>query len=184
MVVPWISIWFTLTEVFPDQPIDKTLKKNLPSLSKLSLFYSSSQHVFLSDMFDYCFMAHPVKQKASYLSILSASSFSNNSTPIPILLGLRGDQTSQSSRTSVLNIHWKAWCWSWNSNTLASWCEEMTHLKRPWGAGGSYDGGGIGWGDHFLLHKFIKRTFEHSVNSTKQLLNAGRGHQAPRKAAH
>ena len=60
----------------------------------------------------------------------------------------------------------------------------MTHLKRPWGAGGSYDGGGIGWGDHFLLHKFIKRTFEHSVNSTKQLLNAGRGHQAPRKAAH
>ena len=24
------------------------------------------------------------------------------------------------------------WCWSWNSNTLASWCEELTHLKRPW----------------------------------------------------
>ena len=23
-------------------------------------------------------------------------------------------------------------CWSWNSNTLASWCEELTHLKRPW----------------------------------------------------
>ena len=46
------------------------------------------------------------------------------------------------------------------------------------------DGGGIGRGDHFLLHKFIKRTFEHSVNSTKQLLNAGRGHQAPRKVAH
>ena len=22
--------------------------------------------------------------------------------------------------------------WSWNSNTLASWCEELTHLKRPW----------------------------------------------------
>ena len=21
---------------------------------------------------------------------------------------------------------------SWNSNTLATWCEEMTHLKRPW----------------------------------------------------
>ena len=21
---------------------------------------------------------------------------------------------------------------SWNSNTLASWCEELTHLKRPW----------------------------------------------------
>ena len=42
----------------------------------------------------------------------------------------------------------------------------------------------IGWGDHFLPHKFIKRTFEPRENSTKQLLNAGRGHQAPRKAAH
>ena len=32
----------------------------------------------------------------------------------------------------VLNIHWKDWCWSWNSNTLITWCEELTHLKRPW----------------------------------------------------
>ena len=24
------------------------------------------------------------------------------------------------------------WCWSWNSNTLATWCNELTHLKRPW----------------------------------------------------
>ena len=23
-------------------------------------------------------------------------------------------------------------CWSWNSNTLATWCEELTYLKRPW----------------------------------------------------
>ena len=28
------------------------------------------------------------------------------------------------------NIHWKDWCWSWSSNTLATWCEELTHLKR------------------------------------------------------
>ena len=25
----------------------------------------------------------------------------------------------------------RTWCWSWNSNTLATWCEELTHLKRP-----------------------------------------------------
>ena len=31
-----------------------------------------------------------------------------------------------------LNIHWKDWCWSRNSNTLATWCEELTHWKRPW----------------------------------------------------
>ena len=27
---------------------------------------------------------------------------------------------------------WKDWFWSWNSNTLATWCNEMTHLIRPW----------------------------------------------------
>ena len=47
-------------------------------------------------------------------------------------LGLKGDETSPSQRKSVLDIHWKDWCWSWNSNTLATWCEELTHLKRPW----------------------------------------------------
>ena len=46
-------------------------------------------------------------------------------------LGLWRDQTSQSWRKSVLNIHWKDWCWTWSSNTLATWCEEPTHWKDP-----------------------------------------------------
>ena len=52
---------------------------------------------------------------------------------------------------SVLNVHWKDWCWSWNSNTLATWCKELTHLKRPWcwerlKAGGEGDNKGWnGW---------------------------------------
>ena len=37
-------------------------------------------------------------------------------------LGLQGDQTSQSQKKSVLNIHWKDWCWSWRSNTSVVWC--------------------------------------------------------------
>ena len=45
-------------------------------------------------------------------------------------LGLQGDQTSQSERKSVLNIHWKDWCWSWNSNNLATWCKELTHWEK------------------------------------------------------
>ena len=62
-------------------------------------------------------------------------------------LGLE-DQTSQSYRRSVLNIHWKDWCWSWNFTTLATWCEELPHWKRPWcwerlRAGG--DGDNRGW---------------------------------------
>ena len=35
-------------------------------------------------------------------------------------------------RKSVLNIHQKDWCWSWSSNTLATWWEELTPWKRPW----------------------------------------------------
>ena len=46
--------------------------------------------------------------------------------------GLQGDPTSPSSRKSTLNSHWKDWCWNWNSNILATWCKELTHLKKPW----------------------------------------------------
>ena len=46
--------------------------------------------------------------------------------------GLQGDPTSPSSRRSVLVVHWRDWCWSWNSNTLTTWWEELTHLKRLW----------------------------------------------------
>ena len=46
-------------------------------------------------------------------------------------LGLQGDPTSPFWRKSVLNIRWKDWCWTWNSNNLATCCEELTHWKRP-----------------------------------------------------
>ena len=48
-------------------------------------------------------------------------------------------------------FHWNDWCWSWNYNTLAIWCKELTHLKRPWcwerlKAGGEGDNRGWdGW---------------------------------------
>jgi len=47
-------------------------------------------------------------------------------------LGLQGNPTSPSQRKLILNVYWKDWCWSWNCNTLATWCEELTHWKRPW----------------------------------------------------
>ena len=46
-------------------------------------------------------------------------------------LELQGDPRSPSQKRSVLSVHWKDWCWTWNSNTLASWCEELTHWKSP-----------------------------------------------------
>ena len=42
------------------------------------------------------------------------------------------DPTSPSWSKSVLNIHWKDWCCSWNPNTLATWCKVLSHWKRPW----------------------------------------------------
>ena len=68
---------------------------------------------------------------------------------------LRVPWTARRSNQSILkelSPGWslKDWCWSWNSNTLATWCEEPTHWKRPWcwerlKAGG--EEGRRGWDD-------------------------------------
>ena len=69
---------------------------------------------------------------------------------------LRVPWDARRSNQSILKgigpgVHWKDWCWSWNSNTLATWHEELTHLKRPWcwerlRAGGEGDNRGWdGW---------------------------------------
>ena len=47
-------------------------------------------------------------------------------------LGLQGDPTSPFWRRSALGVLWKEWCLSWNSSTLATSCEELTHWKRLW----------------------------------------------------
>ena len=55
------------------------------------------------------------------------------------------------TRRSNLSVHWKDWCWSWNSITLATSCKELTHLKRPWcwerlkAGGEGNDRGWDGW---------------------------------------
>ena len=59
--------------------------------------------------------------------------------------GLQGDPTSPSQSRSVLGAHWKDCCWSWNSNTLATWCKELTHWKNPdsgrdWGQEENFSG--------------------------------------------
>ena len=64
-------------------------------------------------------------------------------------------------RKSTLNIHWKNWCWSWNCNTLTTWCEEPIHWKRPgfWErmrAGGEGVTGDqmVGWHHQLNGHEF------------------------------
>ena len=59
-----------------------------------------------------------------------------------------------------LGVHWKDWCWSWNY-TLATWCEEVTNLKRPdagkdWGQAekGITEDEMVGWHQWLNGHKF------------------------------
>ena len=51
-------------------------------------------------------------------------------------VGLQGDQTSPFWRRSALGVHWKDWCWSWNSSTLATSCKELTHWEKTLMLGG------------------------------------------------
>ena len=46
-------------------------------------------------------------------------------------LGQQGDQTSQYSGRSTLNIHWKDWCWSWGSSILSSDANRWPTGKLP-----------------------------------------------------
>ena len=69
---------------------------------------------------------------------------------------LRVPWTARRSNQSILKeispeYHWKDWCWSWSSSTLATWCEELTHLKRPWcweRLKAKGEGGSRGWEDN------------------------------------
>ena len=59
--------------------------------------------------------------------------------------------SNQSVLKEVSPDHWRDWCWSWNSNILATWSEELIHWKRLWcweklKAGGEGDNRGcVGW---------------------------------------
>ena len=76
-------------------------------------------------------------------------------------LVLQGDPTSSFWRRSALGFLWKEWCWSWNSSTLATSCEELTHWKRLWfweglGAGreGTTEDEMAGWHHWLNGHEF------------------------------
>ena len=66
---------------------------------------------------------------------------------------LRDPWTARRSNQSILKeispgCSWKDWCWSWNSSTLATSCEELTHWKRLWcweGFGAGAEGDDRGW---------------------------------------
>ena len=49
---------------------------------------------------------------------------------IPWITEIRPVNPKGNQSWIFIGIFWIFWCWSWNSNTLATWCKELTHLKR------------------------------------------------------
>ena len=76
---------------------------------------------------------------------------------------LRVSWTAKRCNQSILKKispdFWKDWCWSLNSNTLATSCEELTDWKRPWcwnrrGQKGMTEDEMIGWHHQLNGHEF------------------------------
>ena len=75
-------------------------------------------------------------------------------------------QTARRSNQSILKefnpeFNPEDCCWSWSSNILATWCEELTHWKRPWywewlkvGREGVTDDEMFGWPHWLNGHEF------------------------------
>ena len=90
-------------------------------------------------------------------------------------LGLQGDRTSPFWRRSALGVLWKDWCWSWKSNMLATWCEKLTPLKRPWcweRLKAGREGDDRGWEMAGCHHRLNEHEFE-------QAPGAGDGEESP-----
>ena len=59
---------------------------------------------------------------------------------------------------STLNFHWKDWCWSWSSNTLATWCKGGLFIRKDPDAGkdwrheekGTTEDEKVGWLDGWM----------------------------------
>ena len=57
-------------------------------------------------------------------------------------------RSNQSILKKISPDFWKDWCWSLNSNTLATSCKYLTHWKRLWcweGLGAGGEGDDRGW---------------------------------------
>ena len=75
---------------------------------------------------------------------------------------LRVPWTARRSDQSILKeISPEYSCWSWSSNTLATWCEELTHWKRSWcwerlkaGIEGMTEDEVVGWHHRLNGHEF------------------------------
>ena len=130
----------------------------------------------------------PISSSVIHFSCFQSFSASG-SLPVSQFFTSGGQRLGALASISVLPMNSQDWFPLWLTGLISLQSKGLSGVfsntaiqKHQEGGGRSQDGGGVGQGEHFLPHKFIKRAFKHQVNSTKQLLNASRGHQAPRKA--
>ena len=73
-------------------------------------------------------------------------------------LGCKEIQPVHPKRKSVLNICWKDWCWSWSSNTLATWYEKIEDRDAGkdwrWEEKGMTGDEVVGWHHQLSGHEF------------------------------
>ena len=82
---------------------------------------------------------------------------------------------------STLNIHWRDWCWSWSSNTLATWCESWLIWKDPdagkdWGQEEKGVAGDemIGWHHQLNGHEFEQTPGDNEGQGSLQSMGSQR----------
>ena len=77
---------------------------------------------------------------------------------------------SEKSPSSVISEPKKRknWCWSWSSNTLAMWCQQLTHWKDPdvgkdWGQKEkrATEDENVGWHHRFNRHELRQTPGDH-----------------------
>ena len=88
-----------------------------------SFLYSSS--VYSCHLYLISFACKQIQKASAGISdFYHTCSYCDTSPPPMHNQGFMGGISSWS--------HWKDWHRSWNSSTLDTWCEEVTHLKIPW----------------------------------------------------
>ena len=137
----WLTLWVR-SGFSPVSPVNQFQSTWLSIRFLFNTDYSASQNTFL----------YRLKEAVS-ASLLTPS--------LPIQIKESWFYTlAVNPKGNQPNIHWKDWCWSWNSNILATWWEELTHWKKPWCWGnwgeekGATENEVVGWHHQLNGHTF------------------------------